>query len=176
MQASAFVDVISRVESKLYSSFRTVRAIRDPWATEPVLAVSAVDKKLGTATHRFSSLFTRRNDLLPFSLLCPEILIRVFRLLALDEPLAAFAGKQNLGWIKVAHICQRWRQVALDNPSLRVRISSTPTNISCILEMLARAKNAPLDLDIDLDGAPNLGVVRQGLTMFELSTAGNLKL
>jgi len=93
-----------------------------------------------------------RNALLPISLLPPEILLRAFHLLALDE--LAFSGKQNLGWIRVAHVCQRWRQVALDSPSLCVRISGTPTNIPWILEMLARATHAQLDIDLKL-GAPN---------------------
>ena len=151
MPESAFVDVVSHVESILYG-FRTVS--RDPSAR--VLAVSAVDKKLDSARQLFYSLLPRRNALLPISLLPPEILLRVFHLLALDEP--AFSVKQNLCWIRVTHVCQRWRQVALDNPSLWVRISGIPTNIPWILEMLARAKNAPLD--IKLLGAPNSGVVR----------------
>ena len=153
MQASAFFDVISRVESVLHG-LRTVS--RDPNAR--VLAVSTVDKELDSARRLFSSLFTRRNALLPISLLPPEILTRVFHLLGLEEP--ACLGKKNLSWIRVAHVCQHWRQVALDNPSLWVRISGTPTNIPWILEMLTRAKNAPLDVDIDLVEALDLGVVR----------------
>ena len=151
MQASAFFDVISRVESVLHNS-RIVS--RDPSAR--IAAVSAVDKELDSARQLFSSLFTRRNALLPISLLPPEVLTRVFHLLALEEP--ACLGKQDMGWIRVTHVCQHWRQVALDDSSLWVRISGTPTNISWILEMLARAKNAPLEVDIDLIEEENLRV------------------
>ena len=148
MQARAFFDVFSRVESVL-NNFRTVS--RDP--SVRVAAVSAVDKELDSAKKLFCSLFTRRNALLPISLLPPEILTRVFHFLALDEP--PFVGKQNLGWIRATHVCQHWRQVALDDSSLWARISGKPTKTLWIVEMLSRAKNAPLDIDIDLARAPS---------------------
>jgi len=152
VQASVFFDVFSRVESVL-NNFRTVS--RDP--SVRLAAVSAVDKELDSAKRLFCSLFTRRNALLPISLLPTEILTRVFHFLALDEP--PFVGKQNLGWIRATHVCQHWRQAALDDSSLWAGISGWPTNTSWILEMLARAKNARLDIDIDLAGTPNPRVI-----------------
>jgi hypothetical protein len=46
--------------------------------------------------------------------------------------------------------CQHWHQVALNNLSLCARISGIPTNTEWIPEALGRAKNVPLDIDIDL--------------------------
>lgn len=97
-------------------------------------------------------LRTLHNSLAPISLLPPEVLARVFHFLSLEEP--PFSGKQELGWIRATHVCQHWRQVALDDSSLWARISGMPTNIELLSEMLARARNAPLDIDIDLDGTP----------------------
>jgi len=62
------------------------------------------------------SLLLHRNALAPISLLPPEILARVFSLLALQEP--PYSSKQSLGWIRATHVCWHWRQVALDYSSL----------------------------------------------------------
>ena len=105
------------------------------------------------ATKQFlHTLLTRRNTLLPISILPPEILARIFHLLVLDEPL--FFGRRNMGWvslIRVTHVCWHWRQVALDDSSLWARIRGIPMNTRWILEMLVRAKNAPLDIEFNLD-------------------------
>jgi hypothetical protein len=81
------------------------------------------------------------------SLLPTEILAWVFRLLVLEEP--PFSGGRNLGWIRVTYVCRHWRQVALDDSSLWARIGGTPSNTKWISEMLARAKNAPLDIEVN---------------------------
>ena len=108
----------------------------------------------------FSSLLTRRHALMPISILPPEFLKRVFHLLALEEP--AFYGKQNLGLIRVAHVCQHSALFSVGVKSLwtirRYGLES-PTKISCILEVLARAMKSSLNIDIDLDAAPNSGVI-----------------
>ena len=86
---------------------------------------------------------------MPISLLPPEILARVFHLLVLEEP--PFSGGRNLGWIRVTHVCRHWRQVALDDSSLWARICGLPTNTKWISEVLARGKNAQLDIELDLN-------------------------
>jgi F-box-like len=93
------------------------------------------------------SLLTRRNALVPISLLPTEILARVFRFFVLEEP--PLSGGQNLGWIRVTHVCRHWRQIALDDSSLWARIWGIPTNMKWISEMLARAMNVPLDIEFD---------------------------
>jgi hypothetical protein len=95
-------------------------------------------------------LLTLRNTLAPISVLPPEVLARVFHFLSLQEP--PCSGKQDLGWIRATHVCRFWRQVALGDSSLWARISGRPTNLNLISGMLARTRNAPLDIDIDLDG------------------------
>ena len=85
---------------------------------------------------------------MPSFLLPPEVLALVFHFLLLEE--SPYFRKQNRGWIRVTHVCWYWRQVALDDSSLWARISGIPTNTEWVSETLARARNAPLDIDIDL--------------------------
>ena len=121
--------------------------MHDPGAR--VAAISAVDKEVEAARQLLRSLLTRRNALASISLLPPEILARVFHFLALEEEPPCSRG-QNLGWIRATHVCRIWRQVALGDASLWARIAGSPTNTELISEMLVRARNAPLDVDIDL--------------------------
>jgi F-box-like len=142
---SAFSDEFARVEFR-FNHFQSV--IHDQSAR--VSAISAVDKEVGAAVQLLCSL---RNALVPISILPPEVLARVFHFLSLEE--RPCSGKQKLGWIRATHVCRFWRQVALGDSSLWARISGIPTNLELISEMLARARNTPLDIDIDLDGTPS---------------------
>jgi hypothetical protein len=142
--------VFARVESG-FNPFRTVT--HDPDAR--LAALSAVDKEVDATRQLLHSLLTRRNALALISLLPPEILARVFHFLALEEP--PHSGTRNFGWIRTTHVCRHWRQVALDDSSLWARISgvSTKWNTAWISEMLARARNAPLEINIDLAEIPS---------------------
>jgi hypothetical protein len=139
-----FSDVFAQIESRFnYSHSRT--GTHDPSAR--VAAISTVDKGIDAARQFLRSMLTRRNALVPISLLPPEILARVFHLLVLEEP--PFSARRNLGWIRVTHVCRHWREVALDDSSLWARIGGTPANKKWISEMLARARNAPLDIEFN---------------------------
>jgi hypothetical protein len=142
-----FSDVFAQLESRFNSTYssHSRTGIHDPSAR--VSAISTVDKGIDGAMQFVRSLFTRRNALVPISRLPPEILARVFHLLVLEEP--PLSGGRSLGWIKVTHVCRHWRQVALDDSSLWAQIWGIPTNAKWISEMLTRAKNAPLDIELD---------------------------
>ncbi|KAI0058219.1 hypothetical protein BV25DRAFT_1919581 [Artomyces pyxidatus] len=64
-------------------------------------------------------LKTRRNTLAsPVTMLPVEILRRIFSLTtSVYEPSPLYIG-MALGWIKVTHVCQRWRRVALNDWTL----------------------------------------------------------
>jgi hypothetical protein len=93
------------------------------------------------------------NALAPISFLPPEVLGRVFHFLSLEEP--PFFGVQNLGWIRATHVCRFWRQVALVDSLLWARISGVPKNTELVSEMLARTRDAPLDIDMVLETTSN---------------------
>ena len=102
------------------------------------------------------SLFSRRIVVAPISTLPPELLAQIFHFYALEE-LPWSGGAQKLGWIKVTHVCQRWRQVALGDSLLWARITGSSPNARWIFEMLVRARNAPLV--IDSAATPVLGIL-----------------
>jgi F-box-like len=144
MQTSMLSDVFAQIESSFNPS-HSQTGIHDPSAR--FAAISTVDKGIDAARQLVRSLLTRRNALVPISLLPPEILARVFHLLVLEEP--PLSGGRRLGWIRVTHVCRHWRQVALNDSSLWAKIWGIPTNTKWISEMLARAKNAPLDIEFN---------------------------
>ena len=143
--SAVFSDVFARVESG-FNHFRTVTHDHNA----RLAAISAVDKEVDATRQLLLSLLTRRNALAPISLLPPEILARVFHLLALDEPPNGI--KPTLGWIRTTHVCRHWRQVALDDSSLWARISGIDSGLDTALisEMLTRSRNAPLEIDINI--------------------------
>ena len=105
-----------------------------------------------TVDSEFNTIW-QPDALAPIFLLPPEVLVDVFHFLSLEEP--PYSAKQNIGWIRVTHVCRLWRQVALDDSLLWARISQIPMNTEWISETLARARNAPLDIDIDLGRTSN---------------------
>jgi hypothetical protein len=160
VQVSVFSQVFARLESR-FNHFRTIT--HDPNAR--VAAIYAIDKETGeqlkavdAAKLPIHSRLTRRNALTPISLLPPEILARVFHFLVFEDP--ACSREKNLGWIRATHVCQFWHQVALDDSSLWAKISGVSENTKLISEMLARARNAPLVIDIYLRGESGLETLR----------------
>jgi hypothetical protein len=163
MQAPMFSDIFAQIESR-FSPSHSGTGFSDPSAR--VTAISIVDKGIDATRQFLCSLLARRNTLVPISVLPPEILSRVFHLLVIEEP-----PLSENPWIRVTHVCRRWRQVAIDDSSLWARIRGIPTNAEWISEMLARAKNAPLEIELNDVGrsspetlfmvAPHLSHTRQ---------------
>ncbi|ETW84720.1 hypothetical protein HETIRDRAFT_314475 [Heterobasidion irregulare TC 32-1] len=86
-----------------------------------------------------TSLRVRRNRLPIVSSLPPELLARIFCFsAAIDTP-----SSRALGWIRVTHVCNQWRQVALDHPALWANVS-LEIGSRWSEEMIQRAKLAPL--------------------------------
>ncbi|KAI0042531.1 hypothetical protein FA95DRAFT_1564261 [Auriscalpium vulgare] len=86
----------------------------------------------------------------------PEIIGHIFAILSsIDEPQPLssiyqppYAKNGSMGWLTVTHVCQRWRSVALENPSLWASNITLP----CLLGVhwantfLSRAQDAPLEI------------------------------
>ncbi|KAI0263194.1 hypothetical protein BC834DRAFT_320865 [Gloeopeniophorella convolvens] len=104
-----------------------------------------VEKQIADVKLNMLLMMTRRNALVPISILPPELLARIFSLLTLEHP--PFKDrKQNLGWIVVTHVCRHWRQVALDDASLWGKLDGFQPSSRWITEMVVRSKGAPLDI------------------------------
>src|SRR6266566_1832163 len=92
------------------------------------------------------ALKSRQNELAPISRLPCEVLAATFSFLS------AFAwneGSGLLGWIYVAHVCRRWRETALNHPRFWSHINLTKLTPVGMVEILSRAKMAPLHLEAD---------------------------
>ena len=90
-------------------------------------------------------LESRRNALAPISSLPPEILAAIFSSLSPSANKGAF----RLKWIYFSHVCRQWRETALNYPHLWSHINSSKLAPAAIPKMLARAKMAPLHLEVN---------------------------
>ncbi|KZV63335.1 hypothetical protein PENSPDRAFT_212578 [Peniophora sp. CONT] len=81
----------------------------------------------------------------------PNDLIRdLFDILAVVDPPRGPAGGGSLGWVKMTHVCQRWRVIGISLPQLWARIVCTfPPDAEAVLE---RAGDVPLIIDLDTGG------------------------
>jgi hypothetical protein len=108
-----------------------------------------------SVTSRIHSLKSQLNALALISQLPTEILHQIlsFRAAHFVEPFRlslmskATAPMDLLPWIKVTHVCRKWREVALSDAVLWSQI--TPAQPSWALEMLSRSGQAPLSFTAD---------------------------
>ncbi|KAF6759714.1 hypothetical protein DFP72DRAFT_795590, partial [Ephemerocybe angulata] len=71
----------------------------------------------------------------------PEILAAIFLLIPRDVG--------DTSWIRVTHVCHRWREVALNDPRFWSVLNSVPP---CFMEFaLARSKGAPISVHTSED-------------------------
>ena len=117
--------------------------------TARTTAFSAIDKEIDRARQLIFSLLSHRNALAPISTLPPEILSCIFHFHVHNDP----PCEKALGWICTTHVCRHWRQVALNDPSLWATITGFLPGVRLTSEMLVRACNVPLV--IDLSGVPS---------------------
>src|SRR6267154_5285896 len=115
----------------------------------------AIDDELESLEKTTRALKLRRNALAPISRLPPEIIALIFSFLSLPrEYVRLLTGdKQNiLAWLRVSHVCHRWREIALNQPRFWSRIDFTTLTSAGATEVLSRSKMAPLELEANLSG------------------------
>ncbi|KAF8481686.1 hypothetical protein DFH94DRAFT_404420 [Russula ochroleuca] len=106
----------------------------------------AIDDELNSSEEFTRALKSRRNALAPISRLPPEILATIFSLL---PPSTWNKEAGHLEWIRVGHVCRLWRETALNHPRLWSYINFTKLTPAAAVEILARAKMAPLHVAAD---------------------------
>jgi len=138
-------DAFARLDCEL-NEFQS--AIQTPKARAAALAT--VDQDIDAVKRLMISIFTRRNMLVPISMLPTEIFARIFHFVALSE------SHYSLDWIRVTNVCRRWRQIAIDDSTLWTHFSTSFSrwNNKWIARRLFRARNAPLIIDLN-------GVIRR---------------
>ena len=113
----------------------------------------AIDDELESLEKSARTLKLRRNALAPISRLPPETIAIVFSFLSLPrEYVRLFSGdkQDNLSWLRVSHVCHRWREIALNQPRFWSRIDFTTLTSAAATEVLSRSKMAPLELEANL--------------------------
>ncbi|KAH9070733.1 hypothetical protein EDB83DRAFT_361610 [Lactarius deliciosus] len=112
--------------------------------------LEAIDAKIKSEILEDSiqALRHRRNTLAPVSSLSPEIIADIFSFLHLPgrSPLGG-EPDNHLVSLRVAHVCHRWREIALDLPFLWSHVNFATVSLAGATEMLARAGMAPLYLE-----------------------------
>ena len=104
----------------------------------------AIINKIGSLQALIRTLKSRQNELAPISRLSSELLTTIFSILSVS---AWHEGSGVLEWIRIAHVCRQWREIALNYPRFWSRINFTRLTPVGMAEILFRAKMAPLHLE-----------------------------
>jgi hypothetical protein len=107
----------------------------------------AIDDKLNPLEEYARAVKSSRNALAPISRLPLEIITAIFSFFS-HSAWSKEAGP--LAWMRVAHVCSRWRDIALKDPLFWSHINFTKLTPVGVAEILARAKMAPLNLEADV--------------------------
>ncbi|TFY53414.1 hypothetical protein EVG20_g10123 [Dentipellis fragilis] len=124
-------------------------------------AIRVLDDEAKKLHAQLTSVYTRRNNLVPIYRLPPEVLVHVFsELIPVDSP-----GLHNdepkapkLGWIAVTHVSRRWQEVALQHATLWTTVMDN-LRMPWMLEMIARSKTLPLDMQMHVRHAHQVSIM-----------------
>ncbi|KAN0127931.1 hypothetical protein V8E53_014279 [Lactarius tabidus] len=120
--------------------------------------LQAIDAEIKSLEGSIRALRRRRNALAPISSLPTEVITTIFSTLRVPvapSPLTPFTlgGKpDDLPWMRVAHVCQHWREIALNQPLFWSHLDFTKFTSAGAAEILTRAKTVPLHLAARVPG------------------------
>ena len=113
----------------------------------------AIDAEVKSLEESIWVLKHRRNTLVPVSSLPPGVIATIFSFLRLLVTSTAFLPGETperldpLAWLRVAHVCHRWREIALNRPLFWSYVDFTTFTSAGAAEILTRAKKTPLHLE-----------------------------
>jgi F-box-like len=113
----------------------------------------SLDNDIESLEVSIRALKSRRNSLAPISRLPPETMATIFSFVSspgipiLPSP---NAKPDRLVWLRVAHVCHLWREIALNQPRFWSHIDFAVLTSAGTAEMLVRAKTAPLFLEAEI--------------------------
>ena len=110
----------------------------------------AIDAEIKSLEESIRVLKYRRNALAPISSFPTEVTTRIFSFLHPTSSVFTPDKKPNsdpLAWLRVAHVCHQWREIALNESLFWSHIDFRNLSSVGITEILARAKTAPLYLE-----------------------------
>ncbi|KAF8267392.1 hypothetical protein EI94DRAFT_1730674 [Lactarius quietus] len=132
----------------------------------------AIDAEIKSLEESIRALKRRRNALSPILFLPTEIITIVFSYFRLPAGVSTISSlpdeviqdlfwscrlpgmpplgrspDHHLAWLRVAHVCHQWREIALNYPLFWSHVDFTNLTLAGGPEILARAKEAPLHLE-----------------------------
>ncbi|KAH9166930.1 hypothetical protein EDB89DRAFT_1891050 [Lactarius sanguifluus] len=110
----------------------------------------SIDAEIKSLEESIRALRRRRNTLAPISSLPAEVIVTVFSFLRVRVTLLAFkrgANSDGLAWLRVAHVCHQWREIALNQPLFWSHVDFTTVSSAGAAEILARGGTVPLQLE-----------------------------
>ena len=113
----------------------------------------AIDDALKSLEKSARALKHRRNALAPISRLPPETIAIIFSFLHPPTEYAQIMTgdeQYSLAWLRVAHVCHQWREIALNQPRFWSHIDFIALTVEGVTEILSRSKMAPLKLEANL--------------------------
>ncbi|TFK72271.1 hypothetical protein BDN72DRAFT_763541, partial [Pluteus cervinus] len=133
------------------SSFSSSSPVADHCTDQELL-----DTLIGQVENALALLKKRRNSLSPITRLSSDILLDIFQYIQPRSRRFGFVGKRtsefpfaehvepdHFQWVKaVTHVCSRWRDLAINSPTLWTTI--TFPHPLCTSEVLDRSRLAPL--------------------------------
>ena len=108
----------------------------------------AIDTEIKSFEGSIRALRRRRNALAPVSSLPTEIIETIFSLSHVPGtlPPSTLDGKpDHLPWLRVAHVCHQWREIALNQPLFWSHVDFNAVSSAGAAEILTRAKMVPED-------------------------------
>jgi hypothetical protein len=82
----------------------------------------------------------------------PEIIDHIFSFIHPSTTSLSPGKRDRIRWLSLAHVCHRWRQIALNQPRFWNFIDFTSLTLAGVTEMIIRTKEAPLHLMADFCG------------------------
>ena len=115
----------------------------------------AIDAEIKSLERSIRVLRLRRNALAPISSLPTEVMLTIFSLMHAPRTSSRFIlghGEKldSLEWLHMAHVCHRWREIALNQPLFWSHFDFTTVSPAGAAEILARAKSVPLHLEANV--------------------------
>ncbi|KAH9843202.1 uncharacterized protein C8Q71DRAFT_699388 [Rhodofomes roseus] len=106
--------------------------------------LNGVVDKLGDLDFSLALLQRYRNALRPIHRLAPDILLLIFQGIAEEEDGPLHPSYGSAPWVYLAHVCHRWREIALTCAALWTRLSTKYPDAA--LACLERSADASLSL------------------------------
>ncbi|KAN0137114.1 hypothetical protein V8E53_005111 [Lactarius tabidus] len=110
----------------------------------------AIEATIKSSEAHILELRRRRNALAPIYSLPTKIITTIFFFLRVPRSSTTYAkGKRpdRLAWLRVAHVCHQWREIALNQPLFWSHVDLVSVSSAGATEILDRAKTVPLHLE-----------------------------